>query len=426
MTREQQDIVMVTVDSLRADHCGFLNSQFDITPTLDRLSENSLVFENAIAPGPRTPSSMPSAMTGEMLPKPEYEDWTFGYRRNRIAEHLSRHRTIANRLSAAGYETVGMTINPWTQGTSFDDGFDRFIHLSDVLDSDSQYASTPAGFKTLERIMAIRDLSERFNWDSMREWFASWPQYFETIQEEINQSSQPTFLWLFVLDTHQPYITPVEFRENNSATEMYYAVFRGFRNTSEDDLPPYVRNMLHRAYKDSIRSVDALVEQMIDYLDDNSVFVFHSDHGEAFGDHTHIGHQSVLYEENIHVPLLLKNVDHSGAIEAPISLKKLPAMLEEIGNISCEFDPQNHTQNTVFATTEDQMKSALRGKDWKYIYDLDSDHDQLYDLDKDPKESKNLLKESDEMIPELRSLLKQHEENQIEREHIIDAAINHR
>ena len=86
-----RNIVLVTVDSLRADHCGFNGGDPELTPTLDDLAENGLVFENAFAPGPRTPSSMPVLMTGA-FPSAQTGAFSWQSRWDRIRKHLGTHR----------------------------------------------------------------------------------------------------------------------------------------------------------------------------------------------------------------------------------------------------------------------------------------------------------------------------------------------
>lgn len=119
----KRNLVLVTVDSLRADHCGFVNEASELTPTIDRLAEEGIAYTQAIAPGPRTPSSVPVMFTGEFMS--DDEGWTMADwqgRQQRIAQHMNRFQHLSERLQRRGYETAAFTANPWTTRES---NFDR-------------------------------------------------------------------------------------------------------------------------------------------------------------------------------------------------------------------------------------------------------------------------------------------------------------
>jgi arylsulfatase len=129
MSDGRPNIVLVTIDSLRADYCGYIDDDSTATPTLDRLAEEGLAFETAIAPGPSTPESMPAVFTGEY--PIDGDENTLAAWRDRIRRHMRTRDPLASRLSRAGYETAAFTPNPFTsRHFAFDQGFDRFQILS--------------------------------------------------------------------------------------------------------------------------------------------------------------------------------------------------------------------------------------------------------------------------------------------------------
>lgn len=107
-----RNIVLVSIDSLRADHCGFMGYDRGTTPNLDRLANEGVVFVNAIAPGPATPQSMPAIFTGAH-PYAAVDSEKFDTRKN-IKHHLNRSRTIPEQLTELGYTTAGFSPNPFT------------------------------------------------------------------------------------------------------------------------------------------------------------------------------------------------------------------------------------------------------------------------------------------------------------------------
>ena len=104
MPDDSRNIVMVTADSLRADHCGFVDSESSLTPTIDRLAEEGVSYSEAIAPGPRTPSSVPVLFTGEFMT--DHESWSMADwqgRQSRIGRHMERFTHLSERLQRRGY-----------------------------------------------------------------------------------------------------------------------------------------------------------------------------------------------------------------------------------------------------------------------------------------------------------------------------------
>ncbi|WP_435349137.1 sulfatase-like hydrolase/transferase [Haloarchaeobius sp. HRN-SO-5] len=395
-------MVLVTIDSVRADHCGFL-SESETTPTLDEIASNSVVFENAIAPGPQTLSSVPAIHTGTPLPVTDHQITSYGERINRIKEHIGSHRTIAEEFGDMGYSTACVEANPWTSSTAnFDKGFDYFY---DVGGEQRKHVSNR--FEGTALGPPIRTLKRWYNKDG---WFSRWPQFYDQIISVIEELSEPYFVWIFLLDTHNPYFVGRKDRVESSAIGMYYSLARansvlGGANDGtnyKNRLPPHVETRVKRAYRDSIRSVDRFIDALLtDTADDDPILALYSDHGEAFGEHDTYGHQHQLYEENIHVPFLVYNVGMDERVSDPISLLKLTETLKK-----CVSDDSTSlsdwTNDYVFSRTEDSSTVTVRGERWKYISTDSSE--QLFDLKKDPEEQVDLSSEEMDQLQRLRSL----------------------
>jgi arylsulfatase len=416
-----RNLVLVTADSLRADHCGFLGGgRPDLTPTLDAMAREGVVFENAIAPGPRTPSSMPESFTGESLcPERDGDTDASDYwerRRALIRRHMRRHRSVAERLRERGYATVGVTVNPWTQGTGFDAGFDRYVEINgETLGS---YGSPV--FRGVDRALRGTRVGERLFWHNKREWFIRWTDFYDRIAEELDAAARPVFLWVFLLDTHQPYVTPRQFRSESSALGMYYASFSELSRNGR--IPGHVRTRLRRAYRDSVRSVDAFFERLrADGAGDDPIFVVHSDHGEAFGEHGTYGHECRLYRENLHVPVLVANARRTGRVREPFSLRRLPALLTALADRGT-FDPGPFTSDVAVSTTEDDRAISVSGWPWKLIRERDGDREELYRLDADPAERTNLVEQHPGAARTLGAVADRRRSDRIERSAIVEAA----
>ena len=384
-----RDIVLLTVDSLRADHCGFLGATgdaADLTPTMDGLADDGVVFADAVAPGPRTPSSMPELFTGApTVPgddRPGDDYWQ--RQRGVIRRHMRRHRSVAERLRGRGYTTVGVTANPWTQGTGFDRGFDRFVEVN----SGTLGSYGPSVFRGADRVLNDTHVGDRLSWDNKREWFIRWTDFYDSVEPALTDESGPVFLWVFLLDTHQPYLTPERFRRESSALGMYYA---SFSELSRDrTVPAHVDTRLRRAYRDSVRSVDEFLARLrADAGGTDPILVVHADHGEAFGEHGTYGHERQLYRENLHVPLFVANADgHDRTrVDDPVSLRRLPDIVTDLADDG-RVTPEEYTAEFAVATCENATATCVGGREWRYVRDADGE--ELYHRPSDPEERSNV------------------------------------
>lgn len=397
-----RNVVLVTVDSLRADHCGFVDAPADTTPFLDALSENSVTFDTAIAPGPRTPSSVPELMTGNPLPIADVED-DLPVQLSHIRDHVTDSTLVSETLQQRGYETIAFTTNPWTTTeTRFDSGFDSFTEIGE------SETTLTMGLLEGTPLARVADLLDQ--WYHGKSWFSQWPNFYDRILDAVDDAPEPFFLWVFLLDTHNPYIVPRRDRQETNAAKMYYGLLRGNSvfgdrvvTSYKDDIKPHVTRILQEMYRDATRSVDRFVETLLEDLNPHDpALVFHSDHGEAFGEHGTYGHQRVLYEENVHVPLLVHDGRRVEHVVDPISLRRIPDLVWDLtdGGI---VDPHEWTSDAVVTRTESSEASAIRTAEWKYI--VHEDGDALYHLARDPDESTDTSATEADKRAELRERL---------------------
>jgi arylsulfatase A-like enzyme len=411
-----RNLVLVTVDSLRADHCGFVDSHSNLTPTIDRMANEGVAYTQAIAPGPRTPSSVPVLFTGNFMSNAE--DWSMSDwhgRQQRIGRHMARFTHLSERLQRLGYETAAFTANPWTtRDSNFQLGFNDFNEISATSEdiessnlSDSQFFKlVDTGFESLP--------VDPFEWSEKKEWFSQWTGYFDLITEKLSTMKEPFFLWVFILDTHQPYITPRRFREESNMWQMYYSIIRYWHGkVSDDNIPEHARALIARTYRDAVRSVDSFMKELEDSLTPfDAVTVFHSDHGEAIGDHQNFGHKQTLYEENLHVPFFVHNVGKEMRISEQVPLQSLPRILSDLVDTN-SFDPLQSGKRFAISQTEDNQKFSVRTHRWKYI--LNSEYDCLYDLGADKEEERNVKAEYPEVTEALSEIIKRHRTTQQEK-----------
>jgi len=428
-----ENIVLVTYDSLRADHCGFMGHDRDTTPALDRLAAEGTVFENAVASGVPTIASMTSVMTGEhSLASPE-----IGFNKQQ-REQVTSRPTIAELLSDAGYSTGALSPNPPASSYfGFDDGFDWF---EDFLAEDTgvferawnrvfRSSIEGGGLSTYVRLaknVATKD-----------EILRPWEDFYEEILAWRERVSEPYFLWVLLLEPHHPWMPPADYQEWSARTDkyrafkQYYEMFTGGWTPDFDDA---THDRLVDLYDDSIRYGDAFLSQLqSDLAGDDPTFVVHADHGEEFGEHGRYGHQPYLNEELIHVPLVVGKPDGGvggtvgagpEAVSDPVELRQIAPTLAELAGVSHSFEApslfegvgserangaaagggRRWVTSKVFA--EGERRAAVRSRSGKYVADGESE--ALYDLGSETGEHEDRSEESPEGRDAFRAALSRH------------------
>jgi arylsulfatase len=301
----------------------------DTTPTLDSMIEDGVMFENAIAPGPATPESMPAIFTGKWPVKrgdePESE---LRARRERIRTHMQARETLPERMQRLGYTTGAFTSNPFTsRHFGFDQGFDHFEDFMDEQNRGQLYQRVFNGFLDESGVSSLARVFMNF-WQR-EEVFKPWESYYDDVVEWTTEAEEPYFLWVFLMDAHNPYMSSSEYR-NQSRLGEFYANFEFWRQSHETPFSDELHEKLVTAYDDSIRYSDAFLERLRGDLEDPVVAV-HGDHGEAFGEHGTYGHEPYLYRENTHVPLLVSGIQNA-AYRDPVSLTALSELLVSVAS----------------------------------------------------------------------------------------------
>ncbi|PSQ10582.1 hypothetical protein BRC93_08960 [Halobacteriales archaeon QS_5_70_15] len=434
----KRSIVLVTLDALRADHCGYVGYDRPTTPTIDRLASDGLAFETAVAPGTNTSSSMTATFTGQHASQDvafaPAEDW----RRD-----LSRRSTLAQRLSRRGYATGA--VHPQVHASrhfGFDSGFD---HFEDFLPERGERSVQNA---LLRRMFAGSDLFSTLrnvrNVLARDEALKPWEAYYEDVLGLATDQEEPFFLWTLLPDTHFPYLPPADYRRWSSRTDVYRANYDCYRHIGDTDvdLGERARRRIVDAYDDTIRYSDAFVRRLREDLLDRGidpVFVVHADHGEAFGEHGTYGHLAYPYEEVTHVPLVVHGAGETGRVERPFSLLDLADLLVAVAEdrrLSEAYDPEgsppdsgvendvgadrtdgvSHTDRVVqedradrpWAVTQvrddGRRVTAIRLPGWKYVDRGGTEGDRLFELASDPDEQHDVSGDHPELLEACRRI----------------------
>jgi len=382
-----RNVVLITFDSLRADHCSFLGYGRKTTPTLDRMAKDGLFFENAIASGVPTAPSMMGVFTGEYALAAGDDLTGEHWRRD-----MSTRRTLAQVLSEKGYATGAFHANPFVSDHF---GFNKgFINFQDRIKEDFKRKASSRSQLILRHIEKIVKKEVTC---------LPWEKLYEPIVDWVRKSEKPYFLWVLLLDTHTPYLPPKKNLKWSRKGFIHLLYWNWKMERQGWKIEGKGKEHIINAYDDAIFYADNFVMKLWDDLiDDDPIFIVHADHGDGFGEHGFYQHAPplMLYEELIHVPLIIYNADVKERIKKPVSLLGLsPTILDLVRNGwgGEEFRHKNLldcTEKWVISTgTSNNIKKvAVRGDEWKFILGQ-KDMGELYNLKADPMEQKNLIEE---------------------------------
>ncbi len=415
------NIVLITLDTVRADHLSAYGYSRPTTPHLDRMAQRGVLFENAIAPSPWTLATHASLFTG-LLPHQHGADWTLPLEPG--------PRTLADILSSHGYETAGFTANlyygqgGWGMGRGFevyeDDSFTLLNNLSVTL---AGLAVAQPAYQRLVRydLLSRRDARE-VNRQVYR-WFR-------------HRTDRPFFLFINYFDAHDPYWAPPPFdRRFGSISEDAIRRMNSIQGMqTKNSLEEDERQSFINGYDNSLAFLDDQAGKLMEFLSaspdwKNTIVIITADHGEAFGEHGTYGHGWNVYREVLHVPLFIfgpgvpsgLRIEHLARIHEvfptilDLTLGDSPpfrrASLRRFWTPG--FKPEAYDEVAISELVPNvhgpDRKSfiSLTTSEWQYLQDSKGGC-ELYHWTTDPGERTNLIASPDrqEIVSELRARLR--------------------
>jgi arylsulfatase A-like enzyme len=346
--RHAERVVLITIDTLRADHVDAYGGASGATPTLDQLAASGVRFENAISPTPLTLPSHTTILTG--LDPPRH-----GVHNNGLFHLDASTPLLQESFASAGFATaafVGCIVLDRQYGLAR--GFDRY------------------GDQTATRLAAsLMSPPERSAGEVVDEALA-W----------LESAGERFFLWVHLYDPHADHKPPAPF--DSRFEDLYLGEI---------------------AYADA--QVARLIQALAQYGDDRTLIAVTSDHGESRGEHGESTHGLSLYEATQHVPLILSGVGLPRGASVPETVRLAdvaPTLLRIAGLdplpevagrdllplVSGREAGDRPAYIETLATRFDFGWSALYGLrvgEQKYIR---APRPELYDLEEDPKELRNL------------------------------------
>ena len=394
------NILLIMADTLRADHLTpyFAGSPAK-TPNVRKLAEEGTVFRQSFAHASWTRPSFATLFTG-LYPT---EHQTMG-KASMLPGHLD---TLAGLLSEKGYYTQGLANNRnLLPAYGFAKGFDNYEFLVPKIWFGATYSCEASALYGMLRLARLRLSTPRVD---IEHFYQTAPQVNEKILDWLERKpvakDYPWFLYCHYMDPHDPYMRA------DRPGEGYAVAQIGLNPDPAKYLAP-----MKRAYADEVEYLDHWLGELFAELKqrgewENTMIVLTADHGEEFCEHGGYSHGPTLYDEVIHVPIIIKwpgnrlagtvnehiarHVDVTATMLA-IAGARIPEQVRGISLVSPDYVFANEATESTFAQTDflQNVGAALRTRVDKYITmnpgnPRDLPERAYYDLTQDPGEQEN-------------------------------------
>ncbi len=353
-----RNVLLIVVDTLRADHLGLYGYERDTSPRIDKQLGGGAVFERAYSSAPWTAPAVSSLLTSLPVRDHGLVDWD-----QPLAEE---HLTLTELLEEQGYQTVAVVSHSVLRpGTGFEQGFGVYDFSAGQLGSPQETVSS-------------RHVTKK-------------------ALEALDGAEEPFFLMLHYFDPHNTYMPHEAYDFGTRKMDLY------------DGEIAFTDHAIGR------------VLRRLEHLDlaDDTLVVLIADHGEEFRDHGGSRHSNTLYEELVHVPLIIRGpgIEAQRVTQVVRNIDVAPTILSLLGlEVPAAFQGQViplqaglfRPPEGLLAFFETRRFANLRGLvqgDLKLIHDAVSGQGRVYDLATDPGEKAPLPVED---YPELTALLAEH------------------
>ncbi|MCH7720679.1 MAG: sulfatase [Planctomycetes bacterium] len=400
------NIVLITIDTLRADHLGCYGYFRDTSPTIDALATESILFERCIVPMATTLPTHASIFTGTY---PLEHGILANYKHGGFQFVPSpKLASLAQFAGSVGYQTAAfVSATPVKGGTGIEAGFDTF---------DEPLRPERNAGQTTEAVLG---------WLKERE-------------------QGPFLLWVHYFDPHNAYAPPPPYDTRYSTDEQLEAYLTRARFADRSRRPGGANVITRSAingYDGEIRYTDDQLAKLFGTLKaqglwDNSVVVLIGDHGEGLGQHNVPGH-GLLWDEQLHVPLMIRvpgaapqriahpmsAVDVLPTLLGLIDLPNSDSFLEQMSGVDALAGDDN--PRYILSRLSDRqlrfdvaMTYAITGGGWKYVHATGGE-ELLFDLSSDPHELRDVAADHPDVVREFCARLQDQVTRQLSRSAVL-------
>jgi arylsulfatase A-like enzyme len=328
------NVVLITLDAVRAASLGLYGYSRPTTPHLDAFSHQGVTFERALSTAPWTLPSHASMFTGRW-----HHELTTDY----AAPLDDTFPTIAEYLSERGYGTAGFVAN--FRYCGYETGLDRgFLTYEDYPISPGQFLSSTKVLSTVLNNFRLRRLAQNDQHLSRKSASQLNREVFGWIDR---LDDRPFFVFLNYFDAHEPYLPPAPYdrqfgpgRERGKFSPLHRWLWEpavGHANMGPEQLQEEID-----AYDGAIAYLDQQVGEFLTGLEsrgllEKTLVIITADHGEEFEEHGVFEHGYSLYRAGVQVPLILRLPGESPPglrVPDPVSLRDLPATIVDLIGLS--------------------------------------------------------------------------------------------
>jgi arylsulfatase A-like enzyme len=423
------NVVLITMDTVRADHLSLYGYERDTSPRLRELATQATLYTRAVASGDMTLTTHGSLFTGL------YGRQHGAHRSETIPTGrplAAKFVTAAEILTAAGYWTGAVVANTayLSNAFGFDQGFQYYDVRSPVLLLSKSPPWSPRRWLhgLCAKFAPLPSVERKYR--DARDINAA----IVPLLDRFAERGAPFFLFVNYMDAHLPLIPPPPFdalwpgKDGTFTTDRYYEILRSVIR-GDGALPDDVREHLLSQYDGAIAYVDSEIGVLIGELErrglwENTLFIVTSDHGEAFGENSLLNHGVSVYQDQVAVPLLVRYPGMPGglrATELASSVDVLPTILDVTGIplpravpgrslrdiagagerlVAAESFPFLFEVNPAFR----RIERAVFAGPHKLIASTTGKH-ELYDLSRDASETEDLYEPGDSLAADLEARL---------------------
>ena len=386
---KRPNVLLIGIDTFRADHVSCLGYGRKTTPAIDRLAAEGVKFTSAFATSSWTTPTVMSVLTSLYPGVHQTTDSS-----KQLPPEV---QTLATILKSNGYATAGFVSNPCIENRyGHSRGFDLYDDYSVGLDQGANV------FGNNDQVSYSAPTSETVNRIALK--------WLETNHEK------PFFMFVFYIDPHYDYVPPPPY---NMAFDPNYSGTidgRGIASEPRTSVRPGQRDLEHiiALYDGDILYTDSYVGKLLDkfreyHLLDNTLVVVFGDHGDEFYEHGSTAHAHTLYNELVHIPIIMRlppAMPANKQIDALVSqVDIMPTILDYLGIKNTGImqglslrpvieGKQKKLHDAVYAEVsayKDKTYASVVTENMKFIYDLNSSRNrQLFDLAIDKNEKVNL------------------------------------
>jgi len=398
-SNSRPNIVLITLDTVRADHLSAYGYARPTTPNIDQWARRGVLFENAIAPVSWTLPSLASIFTG-VLPHQ--------HGGNALRPVAFFWKTLGEILTPYQYETVGFNANYFYGDAGWGIGQGFAPYDDDHTRVEYNLARTLVGRAAVQpvyRELGHCDVFFRRSAGKLNEGVSNWFQ---------RRSRKPYFLYINYLDAHAPYLPPPPYDHRFGRLSEDLARLT-FDVASLHSLTPQQRASLVAGYDNSLAYLDAEIGELLKLLSSspdwsNTIVIITSDHGEAFGEHGAYTHGCDLHREEIHVPLIVfgPRIPSGERLAATVAIRELFSTVLDLAlgrdfplhslSLARFWEPATSPDAADDAVVSelsmglDRVKTglvSLTTREWHYIR-TSAGNEELYSWTEDPQEERNL------------------------------------